>query len=104
MSWCEAFYPTVRLFYAIHKVGCKCMSEAMQTLLFNTCRFKYSVIPLSEVAWFRVIALTVADEGTVLTEVKLGSQFLYGFNRGVVKWDYSLTRSSLRFSNLYLSA
>ncbi len=74
MSWCEAFYCTIGLLNTIHKVGCECVSEAMQTLLFNACRFKYSVIPLSEVAWFRVVALTVTDEGCVPTEVKLCAQ------------------------------
>ena len=60
------------------------MSETMKSLLFNASRFKYSVIPLSKIAWFRVVAFTVADQGTVLSEVKLGSKLLYGFNSGQV--------------------
>ena len=104
LSWGEAFDCTVRLFDTIHKVSCECMSEAVQTLLFNACRFKYSVIPLSKVARFRVIALTVADQGCILSEVKLCSELFYGFNSGVVKRYCSLARSSLRLANLYLSA
>ena len=71
MLGCKAFYCAVRLFDTIHKVGCECVSEGVQTLVFYTCSVKDSVESLSEVAGFCVSAFAIAYEWTILTEVKL---------------------------------
>lgn len=72
--------------------------------MFYACSVKDSVEPLSKVAWFRVVSFTVADEGTILTEVKLLSQLIYGFNSGVAKWNCPFTCGAFGFADLNLPA
>ena len=94
----------VGLLDAVDKVRGERVSDRVQALLLDACRFEDAVVSPAEVDGARVVAFFVGDQGCILSKVAFGSQVEYGVNSRLVERYVALAGRALELADPDLPA